>query len=139
MTHSPTPWTAEDTDILTVVAFEHWGPRLDDKVNDPPGTVTLRLHPEGGQVRYGDYPDRICEMADDRPEDERIANAAFIVLAVNYHDRLVKALENAAESLRCVYVDYELREGRLLRDTKRDCEKQEAAARALLAEIRAAE
>jgi len=81
MTHTPAPWQVKENEIQTVASYDQFGPRLDPNTNDPPGTATLRRHPEGGEMKYGHWPDTICEMANDRPELEHEPNLALLAIA----------------------------------------------------------
>lgn len=77
--HTPTPWRVEDgTDLI-------WGAcNPDDRSSYGMGYSIV----EGKIPSWKPY----------KPDyDERAANAAFIVKAVNSHDMLVKVLEGIAE------------------------------------------
>lgn len=80
--HTPTPWRVEqDTDLI-------WGAcNPDDKSSYGMGYAIVEG--KSGE-KYSRY----------KPEmDERMANAAFIVKAVNNHDALVKALRESAADI----------------------------------------
>lgn len=74
--HTPTPWRVEEgTDLI-------WG------ACNPDDQSTRGMGYSIAQGKSGSWGDRKPDM------DEREANAAFIVKAVNNHDALTKAINN---------------------------------------------
>jgi len=75
-THTPTPWEACEVRTQCGRAF-----RI--------GAGEMLTAGKGSCIIYDDYPGN--------PDNERSANAAFIVKAVNSHDTMVEALEAFAD------------------------------------------
>jgi hypothetical protein len=70
MKHTPTPWRTAEGAVSILVDLPDHAPQVTQKITDVNGTLSAK---------------------------ERIANAAFIVRAVNAHDDLVAALRDAIE------------------------------------------
>jgi len=81
MKHTPTPWEVNDDDSGIIGT---WGPDEDD----------------WGLICATDY-----AISSSVPEEQRPANAAFIVKACNAHDELVEALKTAIQVMKDNEID----------------------------------